>query len=311
MDDEVRQIEEQLRRSGDEGLALAGLVAGLRVGRPSTRVLGWVLTLERWSGLPQELQDGAARSLELLLGSDGFRFVGLERHRLGNTSQQVACFERRERRFALIPAGEVQLGFDQDLLTPSEPQREHFDSMVRDLQPIRAVHLSPFLIETSSSSWPGWAYFGATVDAHGFIHSEFEELMAHVASFERDGLRLPTCDQWELACSGGSRSLFRWGADHPNDQAPELEGPWRLHREPNGFGLTMPGNSYAVELCRPWNIRGGDAGIQSHHGRDMLSWLSLASAYDGTRALEEDAGLGLDETEPRVRLVRSLFDDTT
>ena len=34
------------------------------------------------------------------------------------------------------------------------------------------------------------------------------------------GLRLPTCDEWERACGAGATTLFRWGDDTPADFYP-------------------------------------------------------------------------------------------
>lgn len=330
MDGESRRTEDAFRRAPDEGLALAALIAGERARKPSRSVLEWTLELGRWDTLDDHLQEAAARTAALVLG-EPFQFTGIQRHTLGSTSHRIARFDWRGRSFALIPAGTVQLGFDRESLSPHEDllrsisvwcaerarpdgreaALEHFRSMTQDLTSLREVQLSPFAIEVSAGEWPGWGYFGARVDDHGFLFSDGAELEACLRTSEVDGLRLPNVDEWELACSGGSRELFRWGPDHPLDQPPYSDDPWRLHREPNAFGLVFPGDTNRVELCKPGKLRGGDGGIRLHGGLSAgghtLAWLALASSFDGTRAVEQDAGLGIDDCNPALRRVKSLF----
>jgi hypothetical protein len=329
VDDDLTAAEENLRRTDDPKFAAMALVLAERAGRASHVALRWALTIDRWRDLDSPTQESAARNVESLL--DGScRFVGICSHSLGQTTNNIAHFRWRNHPLVLIPAGNVRLGVDRQGLKPSEEllawisswcvrnghpsgtqaAQDHFHDAAQDLQPLRETFLPPFLIETDASAWPGWAFLGARVDEHGFLHSELEELKTCLRDFAVDGLRLPTTDEWEFACSGGSRELFRWGGQHPLDQLPWEDRPWRLHRERNAFGLALPSDTNAVEICPPWNLRGGDAGIGAHGqlrlGGAMLTWLSLASSFDGTRMVEEVAGLSIDECNPSFRLVRPL-----
>jgi hypothetical protein len=121
------------------------------------------------------------------------------------------------------------------------------------------------------------------------------------------GFRFPTSDEWEYACGGGARTLFRWG-DHapcdryPTDVSPEesawrrewvlsggkLECPsehftadWDFHREPNAFGLHIASNPYNYELVAEiGTTRGGDGGGTICGGAGFfVGWLTLATAY--------------------------------
>jgi len=79
----------------------------------------------------------------------------------------------------------------------------------------------------------------------------------------RSGFRFPTLDEWEYACGGGAKTLFRWGDHVPCDRYPidispaetawyqqfvascgKLPYPpkgfppdWTQHRRPNAFGV--------------------------------------------------------------------------
>ncbi|MBX3466265.1 MAG: hypothetical protein KF878_05130 [Planctomycetes bacterium] len=326
MEKELSAAEDCFRRTGETAAAMEVLVAGERARKPSQVVLRAVLTLARWTALPREAKESAARNVEILIGRP-LRFSGLQTHALGDHSNTTAHFDWRGRELALIPAGREQVGFDVESFRPSDdllqrisprptraqaPVDTHqalalFHDVARDIHPVREVSLSPYLIEVVSTGWPGWGFFGAPVDVHGFPDAEESEIRSALRSFRRDGFRAPTTDEWEFACAGGSRDLFRWGAEHPVSQSPWQEQPWDLHRSRNAFGLVLPHDTYDVELCLPWNLRGGDGGFQAHGGGDLLGWLTLASAYDATRVTREVAGLSIDEGNPSVRLVRPLF----
>jgi hypothetical protein len=121
----------------------------------------------------------------------------------------------------------------------------------------------------------------------------------------RQGMRLPTCDEWEHACGSGAQTLFRWGDDTPSDFCPDdtcaedrelkrvwalslgklrYEEPppgWTLHTDLNLFGLRIAMNPYQMDIVAddPWRL-GGDGGVAicGGHGT-FLGWLPLASAF--------------------------------
>jgi formylglycine-generating enzyme required for sulfatase activity len=86
----------------------------------------------------------------------------------------------------------------------------------------------------------------------------------------RDGFRLPTSDESEHACRGGTRTFWWWG----NCLAFPLP-------ESNAFGLQIAWNIYRDEWCtNPDCFRGGDGGYSCYGGQDGLpTTLGLASAY--------------------------------
>ncbi len=78
----------------------------------------------------------------------------------------------------------------------------------------------------------------------------------------RDGWRLPTPDEWEYLCAGGTGTLFRWGDEAPGDAYPIGPLPdFDAHRRPNAFGLRIAENPYLQEITAAPNlVRGGDGG---------------------------------------------------
>ncbi len=94
-------------------------------------------------------------------------FVGVEPHEMGDQRRQVAFFTREGARFALIPGGEVTLGYDRgrpfvpDVESLAEWQyyahsQHENDSdwaafLDRRLTPLRRAKLAPFLLEVEAS----------------------------------------------------------------------------------------------------------------------------------------------------------------
>jgi hypothetical protein len=118
----------------------------------------------------------------------------------------------------------------------------------------------------------------------GFSHREQELSYSQIiADFTGQGFRLPSADEWEYACAGGSRTLFHWGDHVPCDWYP-VDPPqrgWNRHREPNGFGLSIASNPYELELLsEPGVSRGGDGGCNVCGGVGFfMGWLPLASSW--------------------------------
>lgn len=123
--------------------------------------------------------------------------------------------------------------------------------------------------------------------------SSYSQLVSDLAD---QGFRLPSADEWEYACAGGTRTLFHWGDHVPCDWYP-VDPPqrgWNKHREPNGFGLSIARNPYELELLsQPGISRGGDGGCNVCGAVGFfMGWLPLASSWkDG---FPYDAGEPLD-----------------
>jgi hypothetical protein len=255
-------------------------------------------TLDEWDQLDGAEQEEIARRLATWLPSP-FRYVEVKRYALGSQEHSVAFFDWTGALFALIPGGEVTLGYD-----PSQPfipdsvqlrsWREFADRwlgeqdhdlqayLVTFLTPIRQVTMQPFLLEVTSRA----------LDAEYNLRGPTPSLLEDAPTFatadalvRSEGFRLPTSDEWEYACAAGSRTLWRWGDWYPpiDMPSPDDEQPrWTKHLQPNAFGLTIARWPYDWEFCATvGRMRGGDGGTALHGGAGhFIEWLTLVSALE-------------------------------
>ncbi|MFC5661858.1 hypothetical protein ACFP3U_02555 [Kitasatospora misakiensis] len=183
--------------------------------------------------------------------------------------------ERGGRMFALIPGGRVTVGFDVAAWQPSAEllarYREESASQGFGDEDLRA-HLARVLSPLRAATVPTllMAVEDEPID---------EAPAAMPAVLAREGLRLPTPDEWEHACGAGARTLFRWGDECPLDRIPygDDAGP---HARPNAFGLRIAHDTYRSEITsEPGLIHGGDGGESVCGGYGtVLAWLPLATA---------------------------------
>jgi len=127
------------------------------------------LSLERWASINSAECEANARDLARKLPL-GFDFDSVQIHRLGEQQNHVAHYRHGNAKFALIPGGEVSIGFDADRLWEPNPDElrswegtaaeygiektvHHYiaDTTLR----VRQVEFAPFLIETTASEL-GW-----------------------------------------------------------------------------------------------------------------------------------------------------------
>jgi len=234
------------------------------------------LTLPVWDQLDAQTAETVARAVERCL-PDPWKFLRIERHESGDQKRHVAFFDWDNKVFALIPGSEVTLGYDparpselpHELVTDWEQYaRSHagweqitwVKYLTDVLSPVRTVSMHPFLISTSAKrKAPGPA-------------ANFRKLV------QSWGMRLPTADEWEHACSAGTRSLWHWG-DHPDDR-----------QEKNAFGLVIATNTYHQEpLDTPGQYRGGDGGVRVHGGaHELESLVPLSSWFQNTAKPDQE-----------------------
>ena len=127
------------------------------------------LTLDKWDSLSPTDCETLARKLAKELPS-GFAFDSIRAYHLGTQERLVAAFRFQERAYALIPGGQISLGYDLDReWQPTEEESESWKGTTEEygiedslelyiakvtIRP-RVVNFEPFLIETNAGE-VGW-----------------------------------------------------------------------------------------------------------------------------------------------------------
>jgi len=253
------------------------------------------LTLPVWDNLDSQSAETVARAVENCL-PEPWKFVRVAWHECDDQKRHVAFFAWKKKEFALIPGGEVTLGYDPKQPEPPAKLLKDWKQQIREyaerkgltwkkylkdvLSPQRRVQLAPYLIAVQAEA-----------------KSEKNETgKAERAATAKDGFQLPTADQWEFACSGGSRAVWHWGSD-PSKKPPAA----------NAFGLVFEFNTYILEsLDEPGDFRGGDGGVSVCGGCCWLETLLPLSSW--FRAHHADAGLEDWWEYARYRRVFALSD---
>ena len=98
-----------------------------------------------------------------------------------------------------------------------------------------------------------------------YNRTDYDELLA---GLEKQGLSLPTTDEWAYLCGGGCRTLFPWGDGmdysmhlHHFESQDNEDKPFDME-EPNFFGLSIAYDPYMREIVKAdvFTTCGGDGG---------------------------------------------------
>lgn len=251
------------------------------------------LTIAGWDATPDDAKEILALQIRDALGSE-VHLDGIETYVLGNQEHTLARYFIRDNVFVLLPGYEGELGhepsaaeFQQVSLEEGANAEPHDTSSMmervrRVLTPPRRVTLAPFLLE----SIPVALEDKEQLASGQWVGSGNPVLRAEVArQVTNSGFRFPTSDEWEYACAGGSRMLFRWGDYWPpihwTPEAKRQSDDWQDDLRPNAFGLLIGRDPYDLEYCAESDVlRGGDGGTAASSGAGLIEeWLPLASAY--------------------------------
>ncbi|MGE0713298.1 MAG: hypothetical protein AB7N76_35700 [Planctomycetota bacterium] len=274
MDADHRRLLRELATDPSEALALDVLHRALRAGDDEgwEQALAWLCDLSRWDGLGRE----AKRELGAVLAQAlDLPFDRVQAFAQGDQRHEVLVFASPfpppspgeesppPLEWSLIPGGEVELGWAGDLRAGLnlEPHALLPDFAGVQLAPERRGRLRPFLIERTPPD---------PVEPEA-SHADL------VAALAAQGRRLPTPDEWEHACSGGSRALFRWGPRAPRG----LFDPEHDLQAPNAFGLELPVffRPRPELTTEPGLLRGGSDATWAPSETEW-GWLELASAFE-------------------------------
>lgn len=216
--------------------------------------------------------------------------IGYEADNFCPTDEQIESFQDTAEEY----------GFDLDIYSyvqsvTTPPRKVTIALMLVEIQPakigLEAISSEELKIQNLLQDFPDSQSVNCG-DRYGFergkdgsvaawqiISKTQEDIATELAA---EGLGLLTFDEWEYACGAGSTTLFRWGDFSPSDFYPTKNlADWKLHLQPNLFGLHIAQNPYECEIISDkYTVRGPDGGCSICGGMgSFLGWLPLATAY--------------------------------
>jgi len=225
----------------------------------------------------------------------------------------------------------------------------NLDAFLREsMSTVRTVTLPPMLVERNLNDI-GWRrvtldsqelepfqedikkHFGAkdrmlTIHGQMRIYRKDDEVITEMyepvpmddffVRVHQNGFSLPTEDEWEYLCGGGSRTLFRWGDSFDYDMKlyhfaadKSDDTPYTLEQS-NQFGLSIAYDPYKQEVVEnsEYFLKGGDGGCNICGGSGVvLGYLPTATYFRGeclsANELDYKSDIGGDYTFYR-RIVR-------
>ncbi len=193
--------------------------------------------------------------------------------------------------FVDIPEGTYELGWRFDQLLPQEvlqmleqyTQPKDFRAFY--FSPKRIVNLNSFKIATTTITWEDLVDWNVEpfYEQANTIVAFCDLLNAYLKQF---GCRLPTEDEFEVACGG---ALFPWGTEIPEGLPLRKYTTFRKHELPSAFGLHLDPDSYKQELVYG-KLKYGDGGEAVCGGYTWpVPWLSYCPAYRVVDVLLQEA----------------------
>jgi Uncharacterized conserved protein len=227
------------------------------------------------------------------------------------------------------------IGMDNDTRLDMKESLEEYGIMDLDvflrenMSPLRTITVSPMLVERELNDI-GWRRvslesselkpFQENIKEHFHldtkyfsIHKEMriyrknEEVVAELYNpisfvdflnqIHKNGFLLPTEDEWEYLCGGGSRTLFRWGDSFDYEMKlyhfkainENADAPYTLQL-PNQFGLSIAYDPYKQEVVEnsEFFLKGGDGGCNICGGLGIALGYLPTATYFRSKCLSND-----------------------
>ena len=217
--------------------------------------------------------------MENLAARYAMTFLGLHTFDRWGQSCTTGIFEKDGREFVFVPGDTVTLGWERFSVGLNQDSREELDYLFQEWVKMDDPRLT---------AHPDWLK-----KFRDFAWSDLDSLTLHQSAriertekgfqiwiynrtdygtlldqLEKQGLSLPTADEWAYLCGGGCRTLFPWGDGmdysmhlHHFERPEDEDKPFDME-EPNFFGLSIAYDPYMREVVKGkgFTTCGGDGG---------------------------------------------------
>jgi len=147
------------------------------------------------------------------------------------------------------------------------------ENLSQCLSPLRTADIGDMIVEVDSC----------------YLEKDIPSLTEAVSLLKKSPFTLPTEDEWEYLCNGGTRTLFRWG-DSLKDALAEIYEVGSVSKynkktssvlnQPNMLGLFIAYDSYKNEIIdNTLYTKGGDGGCSICGGDGPIYVLPCYTAF--------------------------------